>query len=81
MSNFEGDYICEVGVDVDECCGREATRICREPFTPGNFEILCCDEHAASLIRQGYHADKNADKRLAADKQRETESSLQPLTK
>jgi len=71
MSDYEGDYMCRIGVDVDAICGREAMRVVHEPWTPGNFEVPCCDEHAAHLISSGYHADKEADKQLAKDKERE----------
>lgn len=71
MSDYEGDYTCSVSED--SRCGREATRVVHEPYTPGNFKVLCCDECARDLLSLGYHADPEAEKKLAEDKHREAE--------
>lgn len=47
---------CEVGVDIDATCGKPATQVVREPYTPASFKVHCCDECARSLIHQGYIA-------------------------
>lgn len=73
-SDYESDYICEVSDDGDSICGREATRVVHEPYTPGNFELMCCEQHARSQIAWGYHPDHVADKRLAENKKREEET-------
>ena len=54
---------CEVheGEERSDRCPLKATRIVREPFTPGRFKIHCCEEHAQGLIRNGYAPDPAAE--------------------
>lgn len=53
--------ICERGDVENRCeiyedarCERMATKTVVEPYTPGRFQIQCCDECAAGLISNGY---------------------------
>lgn len=45
-------WICQV--QTDSICGKPATEIVREPFTPARFKIRCCAECASDLIQVGY---------------------------
>ena len=73
MSEFyEGDYRCLVS-DEDGPCGKEASMVYREPFTPAKTPVLACSECADGLEKAGYHFDEEATVQLARDREREAE--------
>jgi hypothetical protein len=49
---------CSVQIDLGVRCKNPRSQVVREPFTPAAFEIPCCDQHAESLISQGYKRSK-----------------------
>lgn len=66
---YEGDFGCQVGEAEDDRCGRVATQVRREPFTPARFKVLTCDEHADPT----YELDAEATAELLASVEREEE--------
>ena len=71
-AQYEGDYQCGSG-EPDEPCRKEATQVWREPYTPGRFRILLCNEHVQDVKAMGYHYDQEATVQLARDREREAE--------
>lgn len=49
------ENMCGVLVDLDSHCGKPITTIVEEPWTPGRFQIECCDDCAKGFIDEGYH--------------------------
>lgn len=45
-TTYEGDYRCQASECEDDHCSKVATHVRREPYTPGRFQVLLCDEHA-----------------------------------
>lgn len=64
---YEGDFRCSASEAEDDHCGRVATQVRREPFTPRRFKVLTCDEHADS----SYTFDAEATAELLASVERE----------
>ena len=69
----ESEYHCEVGEDSETNCRRIGVKVYREPFTPGRFAVIACDEHADGLRSSGYHFDEEATIQLNRDIEREKE--------
>lgn len=67
LMSYEGDYRCSASEAEDDRCGRVATQVRREPFTPGRFKVLFCDEHADPT----YEFDAQATSELLASVERE----------
>ena len=67
--NYEGDYGCEAHEAEDDRCGRVASQVRREPYTPKRFKVLTCDEHADPT----YTFDPEATAELLASIEREEE--------
>lgn len=66
-TNYDGDYRCQASEAEDDHCGRVATQVRREPYTPAQFKVLTCDEHADPT----YLLDKEATAQLLRDIERE----------
>lgn len=64
---YEGDFGCSASEAEDDRCGRVATQVRREPWTPARFAVLTCDEHAESI----YTLDAEATAELLASVERE----------
>lgn len=67
--SYEGDYGCSASEAEDDHCGRVATQVRREPFTPLRVKVLTCDEHADPA----YTFDPGATAELLASIEREEE--------
>jgi hypothetical protein len=52
---FDDETMCGVMVDLGSRCGKPITTVVEEPWTPGRFQIRCCDDCAANFISEGYH--------------------------
>src|SRR5688500_17316109 len=57
----------------DTRCPNVAAKFMREPYTPGRFAILLCDECADGARAMGYHFDEAATIQLSRDVEREQE--------
>ena len=68
---YEGDYQCEAheGYEKGDRCSRVASQVRSEPWTPGRFKVLTCDEHADPI----YTFDAEATAELLASVEREEE--------
>lgn len=64
---YEGDYGCAASEAEDDRCPKVATQVRREPWTPGAFKALTCDEHADTI----YPLDVEATAQLRRDVERE----------
>lgn len=75
MERYEGDYGCEAheGDTQADRCPNVATQIRREPYTPGRFAVMFCDEHADKT----YDYDEEATIQLCRDIEREEELDAQ----
>jgi hypothetical protein len=74
MSDYEGDYRCQTGYGPDDRCLNLTTKVMREPYTPGRFAVLLCDECADGARAMGYHYDEEATIQLSRDIEREAEA-------
>lgn len=75
---YEGDYRCEAseGYEKSDRCVRVATQVRREPYTPGRFAIMFCDEHADPT----YELDAEATEKLRRDVEKVCRSEIvEPL--
>lgn len=68
---YEGDYECQMSEGPDDPCRLVATQVYREPYTPGGFKVYVCDEHSGHCRGFGYSRDREAEKQLVVDKERE----------
>lgn len=52
---WDDEYHCSISPEGPGThCYNARTRTVYEPYTPGQFALECCEEHAESLISQGY---------------------------
>ena len=70
---YEGDYRCDSSFGPDDPCLNIATKVMREPYTPGNFALSLCNECADGARAMGYHFDAEATEQLAKNVAREAE--------
>lgn len=45
---------CPITIDLNQLCGRPATRTVIEPHTPKGFKVRCCEGCEKELLRVGY---------------------------
>jgi hypothetical protein len=64
---YEGDYRCDVSEGPDDPCRSVATKVFREPYTPGSFPVAVCDEHAGGPAGYGYRFDAEATAQLGGN--------------